>query len=347
MEIQIKEVESKDIWEDFLKKQDNPTFLQSWDWGTFQERFRPKVYRLGIYKDTEIVGVCLCYLLVTKLRTHIYCSGGPILDWQNISETFPALLMHLKSLAKKNNAKFIRLDPQILDIQAHHELFKKYGLVKANTNTQAERKWMLDLTPDLDALLNNMRKNTRYSVRKAEKQGIKTTFTTKAEDFHIFWDLFAKTFNKKQFTPHPKNYYQEQFEVFEKAGNYRLYHSTVNDIELCAALFMFYRDSACYLHAANDNENRDYFGAYDLIWQVIKDAKASGLKYLDFWGIAPNEDPKHPWAGFTFFKRGFGGQEINIIRAHDYPVSFNYFVVRMIEGSMKYWGNFYYRIFKK
>jgi lipid II:glycine glycyltransferase (peptidoglycan interpeptide bridge formation enzyme) len=347
MAIQIKEIESKEIWEAFLKRQPNPTFLQSWDWSCFQEKFRNKVYRLGVFENDNLVGICMCYVIKTRFRTHIYTSGGPIIDWHSKNEAFPMLLGYLKLLAIKNNAKFIRIDPQILDSKENHELLQKYNLVMANTNTQAEKKWVLDLSPDLETILNNMRKNTRYSIRKAEKQGIKTTFTTKAEDFLIFWNLFTKTFNKQHFTPHPKSYYQNQFEAFRSEESYRLYYSKVDETILCSALFIFYGDSACYLHAANDSENREFMGAYDLIWQVIKDAKAAGIKYLDFWGIAPNDDPKHPWAGFTFFKKGFGGNEVDIIRAYDYPVTWDYPLIRLIEGSMKHWGNLYYKIFKK
>ena len=46
-----------------------------------------------------------------------------------------------------------------------------------------------------------------------------------------------------------------------------------------------------------------------------------GLKYYDFWGIAPTDDPNHRFAGVTIFKKGFGGERIDWVHAHDLPVS--------------------------
>jgi lipid II:glycine glycyltransferase (peptidoglycan interpeptide bridge formation enzyme) len=253
----------------------------------------------------------------------------------------PELINYLTTIAKANHAKFVRIDPQIIDSQENNELLKNFGLIKASTNSQAEKKWILDLTPDLETLLNNMRKNTRYAIRKAEKQQIVTTFTTKVDEFTTFWELFVKTFNNKKFIPHPKSYYQKQIESFEESQSYRQYFSKAEDKLLCSALFMFYGQSVSYLHAATDNENRELFGAYDMIWTVIKDAKSKGYKYLDFWGIAPNDDPKHPWHGFTFFKKGFGGFELNIIRAYDKPVSWDYVLIRLIENLLQIWKRIY------
>ncbi|HRQ86733.1 MAG TPA: methicillin resistance protein, partial [Candidatus Saccharibacteria bacterium] len=45
----------------------------------------------------------------------------------------------------------------------------------------------------------------------------------------------------------------------------------------------------------------------------------------NFWGIAYNDDPGHRYAGVTTFKRGFGGEDVTYIAAHDFILhSFRY-----------------------
>jgi lipid II:glycine glycyltransferase (peptidoglycan interpeptide bridge formation enzyme) len=65
-----------------------------------------------------------------------------------------------------------------------------------------------------------------------------------------------------------------------------------------------------------------------LQWEQIKYAKAQGCQNYDFWGIV-NEHTKDKrgssWEGFTRFKRGFGGQEVNYVGYFDYPLNKNWY----------------------
>jgi lipid II:glycine glycyltransferase (peptidoglycan interpeptide bridge formation enzyme) len=54
---------------------------------------------------------------------------------------------------------------------------------------------------------------------------------------------------------------------------------------------------------------------------MILDAKADGLKYFDFWGIAPPDQPDHSWAGLTGFKKGFGGEVVTNIGTYDIAIN--------------------------
>jgi lipid II:glycine glycyltransferase (peptidoglycan interpeptide bridge formation enzyme) len=48
-------------------------------------------------------------------------------------------------------------------------------------------------------------------------------------------------------------------------------------------------------------------------------AKRAGHGKYDFWGVAPSDDPKHPWAGITRFKAGFGGDRLAAGGAWELP----------------------------
>lgn len=72
------------------------------------------------------------------------------------------------------------------------------------------------------------------------------------------------------------------------------------------------------MQSASDYHFRKLPATYAILDEAIKDAKKIGLKNLDFWGIAPENAPKsHPWAGFTNFKKSFGGAEKRYAGTYD------------------------------
>jgi lipid II:glycine glycyltransferase (peptidoglycan interpeptide bridge formation enzyme) len=68
-----------------------------------------------------------------------------------------------------------------------------------------------------------------------------------------------------------------------------------------------------------------------LQWAASRDAKKRGMQVYNFWGIAPENNPNHPWRGITLFKKGFGGRNIEYIHAQDLAVSPLYIIPRTIE----------------
>ena len=60
--------------------------------------------------------------------------------------------------------------------------------------------------------------------------------------------------------------------------------------------------------------------------------KNGGKKFYNMWGVVEEDDKKHPWWGLSLFKRGFGGVELNLMRAKDLPLKrIKYFVNWAIE----------------
>ena len=64
-----------------------------------------------------------------------------------------------------------------------------------------------------------------------------------------------------------------------------------------------------YAHAGADYQHRKLNAGVALLSEMIFEAKERGLEQFDFYGITDSDDPHHPWAGFTAFKKSFGGQE--------------------------------------
>ena len=57
-------------------------------------------------------------------------------------------------------------------------------------------------------------------------------------------------------------------------------------------------------------ENRKLRPNQPLVTRALLDAREAGLVTADLFGIAPPDQPDHPWSGFSAFKRSFGGHDI-------------------------------------
>ena len=63
----------------------------------------------------------------------------------------------------------------------------------------------------------------------------------------------------------------------------------------------------------------------------LKQARKRGCKIYNFWGITPTDSPRHPWAGLTLFKKGFGGYKKEYVKTQDLPLSGQYWINYLVE----------------
>ena len=102
--------------------------------------------------------------------------------------------------------------------------------------------------------------------------------------------------------------------------------------ETLAAVLVILEGDTAYAHiGASSSRHRQAYAPYLIQWQIIRNLQAQGFRYYDFWGIAPEDQPDHPWAGFSFFKRGFGGQQVDYMHAQDLPFNSSYWLVYALE----------------
>ena len=104
--------------------------------------------------------------------------------------------------------------------------------------------------------------------------------------------------------------------------------------EIAAASFVvFWSGIGFYHHAVSLPQFSKLSIPYLLQWEALKEAKKRGCTLYDFWGyVDPKTQPKHPWAGPTLFKQGFGGEAKLYVKTQDYPLSKKYWVTAFFES---------------
>jgi lipid II:glycine glycyltransferase (peptidoglycan interpeptide bridge formation enzyme) len=347
-QITIKTVKEKEEWEDFNRNHSPSNLLQSWNWGQFQRSMRNPTRYWGIYENSELVGLCLAHKIKTRFRTHTYIPNGPIINWDKATDIFPRLILKIKKFAQKTNSAFIRMDPLIIDSKENKAILTKYNFKKASTNVQPPTKWILDIAKDKEALLEDMGEDTQYAIKKAQKEGVTIHSSIDFKDFENFWTLFRQTSKRRRNIPHPKKYYIKQIKAFGPDRQYRIYWAQYKGDILAASLIPFYGDSAYYLHNAASLKHKEVFAPQLLVWQAIQDAQAEDIRYFDFHAVAPENNPKHPWADFTKFKKSFGGFSQKLMPAYDLPIKqLQYFFIRSLESTQNIWRMPYYKLMRK
>lgn len=325
-----KEIRDSKIWESFVLSKKPKSFLQSWNWGRTNKITENKIFRLGFYLNNELKGACLLIEQKARRGPHLLIPGGPVIDWSD-QTLIDFSISEIKRLAKKEEAWFVRVRPELLDTKDNRKLFKKLGFVSAPMHLHAENTWVLDITQEEEEILYGMRKNTRYLIRKSLKAGLKIDKTTHKKDVVILAKLQEETVKRLGFVGFSKKLFEAELETFGKDNQAQLFICKKGKTPLVAAIIVYYGDYAYYHYSGSSNKLREIPSSYFLQWSVINEAKKRELKYYNFWGIAPEGAKKHRFSGVTTFKKGFGGKRVDWLHAHDLPISNNYWATYTFE----------------
>lgn len=342
--MQIKEITNKEIWEKFLLGVDElrssppslrsvceeKTFLQSWNWGEFNKLMGNKIWRLGVYDNRELSSVALA----VKVRA----KRGNFLMVQHCLSISEILLNKLKEIAKEEGCSFIRVAPLLARNEENIKLFKDLGFRDSPMHANAyQATWKLDLTLAEEELLKNMRKTTRYLIRKIQKDANIETFRRQnLGDVDIFYRIHQEVVRAQKFAPFSLEYLKNEFSTFLPDNQVLLFFGKYKGEIIAGAYVIFWSNIGFYHHAALLPQYHKIPIAYLLQWEAIKEAKKRGCKLYDFWGyVNPKENPKHPWAGPTLFKMGFGGKPYEYVKTQDLPLSKKYWLTYLFEKLRK------------
>ena len=317
-------------WQEVIKKFPEANFLQSPAYGKMNELLGAKV----IEEDFGEKGRALMIVRNAKRGRYLEIPCGPLLDYKD-KKTVKVVFEKIAEIAKKEKCVFVRVRPQLLNTPENLKLLAELGLKKSPMHLAAEHTVIIDLTKPEDELLANMRRQTRYEVRRAAKQGITVEKSQSEEIFKEFRKVQAETAKRQGFVPPNLRTLMAEREAF--GDNIAIYVAKTDEGKPIA-YGMIIKDGkeGDYYEAASTELNRKMPGAYALLWQVMKDLKAEGYERFNLWGIAPAGQPNHRYAGVTTFKTGFGGEVVEYVPAHD-----------LVIAKMRYAADFAFETLRK
>jgi hypothetical protein len=187
----------------------------------------------------------------------------------------------------------------------------------------------LDLQPADDAIFAGFRKNARYEVRRAERQGIAVTPASARSEVDAFLDLYLRLADHKGFAP-------------EDTGRLRPIIAWLTHNPARGALLLARQDGIVhggvvlgragrrcwYLWGASERRHTFDVG-HILQWSALRWAKSAGCAEYDFGGYTPGATSGPAW-----FKAGFGGDLVEFVSPHRLvlrPASYR--IVKIFSGT--------------
>ncbi len=311
-------------WNAFVKNEgpQSGRFLQSWEWGEFQGADR------WVWEDKGVANVILKNLPV--FGKYAYSPRGPIVVDESL---FPELVEGIATAL--DSILFFRCD---LSVALPSE-----STMKKTIDVQPARTWMTELTTfhtrekmstvSAEQLLSSMHSKTRYNIKLAERHGVQIDFDTM--NFDEVWPLFEATSGRGKFRLHEKHYYKKMLEILNGDCHAHLLMARFENKPIAANIVIDFAGVRTYLHGASSYEYRAFMAPYLLHWFLLKDAIEQGMTHYDWWGIAPEGDPNHPWAGITRFKRSFPGREVVYPGTYDLVKKPGWYTVYQLARAMR------------
>jgi len=320
MEIEFIKNSEKDYWNKFIIK-NKGSFLQSFEWGEFQENLSKKVWRILVKRREEIILAAQVIEERMKFKSYFYIPYGPIFSSGDKTNSLEFLLKEIKSLAEKEGAVFLRIEP-VVDLPKTN-----ISLKDSTKRLQPQKTMLVDSNKGEEELIQSFEKRTRYNIKLAEKKGVKINILNNYSK--NFYNLLNKTKERQEFKSYPEAYYEKLLKIEGKDFQTKIVLAEFEGKPIVATLALFFGDKVTTLHTGFDYRYRALKAPYLVRWSIILEGKRLGKKECDFWGI---DDKK--WPGVTHLKRSFNGKEIEYGKGKEMVVNsgwyFLYNILRII-----------------
>jgi len=166
---------------------------------------------------------------------------------------------------------------------------------------------VIDLANNEKQLWKNLSTNAKRILKQKDSTNDSSDEKSRIE-FYEAWKGSSKTWLMGE------ERFNKLLDAFgEKAS---LWISESKDKLLSGIILLESSDTANYFQTWTSKEGRKLGAHYHLVWRVILECKKRGLKWFDFEGIFDERWPIKKWAGFSEFKKKFGGRVVT------YPGSF-------------------------
>ncbi len=329
----------RDAWDAHVVALAPGGFLQFWGWGEHMARFGGKVERWVLVFEGRPIG--FAQVILERARAGLMASlpHGPVCVAEAVvmSEMFARLRE-----AYLGRVVALRFEPAWPDSDAARDTLVGIGLRSA-VPVQPMSTLVLDLRPDeVDgeaALLAEMHQKCRYNIGLATRRAVNVE-RLGPDELDSFEEMLLATARRHGLSTRPQGYHRSAFQAFEPTG-VLLYGARYDSEILSMILVARAGDRATYLYGASTERERGRMPNHALQWQAISDARMSGCRVYDFWGI-PDELGRAARDGLTpesvpegesglwgvwKFKRGFGGRiERRVGRWDDVVSPFRYAV---------------------
>jgi lipid II:glycine glycyltransferase (peptidoglycan interpeptide bridge formation enzyme) len=281
------------------------TFLQSWEWGAFQEKRGRQIVRFVVQGEGDV----MMPVLMIQMKLPLGLSWWYIPHVRGEEVLLEEAFAYAKKVIQQAGGLALYCDPGYfltheMAASTVSSLSQAGFIVHKEQSIQPQATFGIKLD-DADSLLQHMHKKTRYNIRLAQKKGIEIIWSNEQKYIDAFIELTQRVASRQNITSHSVQYYQDliQLDMCQLV-------SAVIDGQVVASHILVTTDTSCiYLHGASDYAYRSFMAPYLLQYEGLLFAIEQGLSWYDFWGIDSGAKNTQRWQGITRFKKGFFEEE--------------------------------------
>ncbi len=296
--------------------------MQSWEWGEFKKEAGTKVERWGFFENGKLKKA----LQVTfhKLPYINYQAGYFPKGYMPDKEQLAAL----KQLGEKNNAIFIKLEPDVAakaDSASGHKLVHDFLTTNdcvPGRHLFGKYTFEIDLNQTEEELFAKLSSKTRYNVRLAYKKGVRILENTSEEGMETFIQILEETSKRDGFYIHTPDYFRKMWQAMKDSGMMHIFHATYENTVIVAWIIFEFNGDLYYPYGSSRSVYKDVMASNLMMWEMIRYGQQQKCKKFDLWGsLGPDPNPKDPWYGFHRFKKGYGGDLMEFLGTYDYVLN--------------------------
>ncbi len=331
-------------WQALLERNASGDFLHDWAWAQVATFDRQPQRRFVAVDDGELVGLAAAQVRQLRFgRSYWYVPHGPVLDYDhpNAAPRLGAMVEGLRSAAAAERAIAVKLEPRLERPSPHEAHFRTLGLPYDARTLQVGQTRVLTLADD-DLLLAGFDKDTRYAVRRAEREGVAVRVVTDADDtraIDALHGLVMQTQARAGFPPQSLERYRTAWRALAGAGRASILEASLGEERLAAGMLIHEGEQSFYQFAGSRREapgEAKRYASYLLQWEMLRRARSLGSRQHDLWGVAPaGAGPEHPWHGVGLFKRGFGGRELTWAGSWEIVVNPTWYRLRSLTAASR------------
>jgi lipid II:glycine glycyltransferase (peptidoglycan interpeptide bridge formation enzyme) len=309
-------------WDRFVEARPETGFMQSSWWVEFRNYCGFENFGITLTDGNEIIGgaVVLKYWYSDD-ECFYYIQDGPVLpeDPEIAEAVYGAVFNEIEDRRKTEPQviSHLRIEPRWMRLPDFVSGFRPIRPL-ADPYFETRDTRCIDLRTREAEILAQMKPKGRYNIGVARRHGVSVVEDTSEQGLRDFLAIYEETAARQEMTPKPPDYFEQLVSLSSAAQRGALFFAEYQGRRLATALVIYFGIRATYFFGGSRELERQVMAPYLLHFEVMRAAKARGHEWYDLWGIAPPDEPDHPWQHFSAFKAKFGGMEFHLVPTLDY-----------------------------
>lgn len=311
-------------WDSFLSHTPGGRFEQTSLWAQVKEIDGWQPLRLIFTIDDEIVAGFQILMKKKPLVGYIgYVSKGPVVNGED-TKIIQLVVSQLKIITKNSGIKVLIVQPPDYSKSMFSNL-NRNGFLDDTITKAVIATTRVNLSSDINTIFGSMSTSTKRNIRLGMRKGI-TIREGNINDLCTFFNFMVTSCRRQNVSPNPGSvdYFYALWKRFKPKGHVILLMSEYDHEDISGIIAIGFGDTV-YIYKIGWSGKFGKYRPNDVThWELIKFAKSSGYRYLDFVGIEPevaeimsqgNPFPEQFKQTVSSFKLGFGGEALLLSKA--------------------------------